>query len=167
MWKKAEPLPITEQQRMTLAAWSRAKTTTQRTALRARICLLAAKGLSNAAIAKSAMVSRSTVILWRGRFAAKGIAGISADAPHGPSPQALDADKIKKIVDATLHTTPKDATHWSVRTMAKEQGVGKSTVQRIWDAHGLQPHRVETFKLSNDKHFVEKLRDVVGLYPLR
>lgn len=149
---------------MTLLAWSRAKTTPQRTALRARICLLAAKGLSNAAIAKSARVSRSTVILWRGRFAAKGIAGISADAPHGPSSQALDADKIKRIVDATLHTTPKDATHWSLRTMAKAQGVGKSTVQRIWDAHGLQPHRVETFKLSNDKRFVEKLRDVVGLY---
>ena len=155
---------MTEQQRMTLVTWSRAKTTTQRTALRARICLLAAKGLSNAAIAKKAMVSRSTVILWRERFAAQGTAGISADAPHGPSPQALDADKIKSIVDATLHTTPKDATHWSVRTMAEAQGVGKSTVQRIWDAHGLQPHRVETFKLSNDKHFVEKLRDVVGLY---
>jgi transposase len=164
MWKKAEHLPITEEQRMTLVAWSRAKTTPQRTALRARICLLAGKGLSNSAIAKVAMVSRSTVILWRGRFAAKGIAGISADSPHGPSPQALDSDKIKKIVDATLHTTPKDATHWSLRTMAKAQGVGKSTVQRIWDAHGLQPHRVETFKLSNDKHFVEKLRDVVGLY---
>lgn len=155
---------MTEQQHMTLLAWSRAKTTPQRTALRARICLLAAKGLSNVAIAKTAMVSRSTVILWRGRFASKGIAGISADAPHGPSSQALDADKIKKIVDATLHTTPKDATHWSLRTMAKAQGVGKSTVQRIWDAHGLQPHRVETFKLSNDKRFVEKLRDVVGLY---
>ena len=72
--------------------------------------------------------------------------------------------RVKAIVEATLHETPRDATHWSVRTMAKAQGVGKSTIQRIWDAHGLQPHRVETFKLSKDKRFVEKLTDVVGVY---
>lgn len=164
MWKKTKPLPIIEEQRMTLEAWVRAKTSPQRIALRARICLLAAKGLSNAAIAKEARVSRPTVILWRQRFEKQGIAGISADAPHGASVQALDAAKVKKIVFATLHTTPKDATHWSVRTMAEAQGVGKSTVQRIWDAAGLQPHRVKTFKLSRDKLFVEKLTDVVGLY---
>ncbi|MDO8672888.1 MAG: IS630 family transposase, partial [Dehalococcoidia bacterium] len=72
--------------------------------------------------------------------------------------------KVKEILEATLHSTPKDATHWSLRTMAKAQGVGKTTVQRIWDAHGLQPHRVKTFKLSTDKRFVEKLTDVVGVY---
>jgi transposase len=164
MWKKAEPLKMTDEQRNTLETWIRAKTTPQRTVLRARILLLAGKGASNAAIAKEINVSRPTVILWRRRFAAHGALGISIDAPHGPSSRALDADKIKKIVEATLHTTPKDATHWSTRTMAKAQGVGKSTIQRIWDAHGLQPHRVKTFKLSNDKRFVEKLRDVVGLY---
>ena len=164
MWKKAEPLPMAEEQRSTLEAWGRAKTTPQRTVLRARVCLLAAQGRSNASIAKQLRVSRPTVIQWRQRFAAQGPAGISVDAPHGSSPQALHADKVKEIVEATLHTTPKDATHWSVRTMAKAQGVGKSTVQRIWDAHGLQPHRMETFKLSKDKGFVEKLTDVVGLY---
>src|SRR3990172_5106033 len=164
MWKKAEPLPMTEEQRRTLEAWDRARTTPQRTVLRARVCLLAAQGWSNGSIAKELRVSRPTVILWRQRFAAQGSEGISVDAPHGSSPQALPADKVKEIVEATLHTTPKDATHWSVRTMAKAQGVGKSTVQRIWDAHGLQPHRMETFKLSKDKRFVEKLTDVVGLY---
>ena len=164
MWKKAEPLPMTEEQRRTLEAWDRARTTPQRTVLRARVCLLAAQGWSNGSIAKELRVSRPTVILWRQRFAAQGSEGISVDAPHGSSPQALPADKVKEIVEATLHTTPKDATHWSVRTMAKAQGVGKSTVQRIWDAHGLQPHRTETFKLSKDKRFVEKLTDVVGIY---
>ena len=164
MWKKAEPLPMTEEQRRTLEAWGRAKTTPQRTVLRARVCLLAAQGWSNSSIAKELRVSRPTVIQWRQRFASQGPEGISVDAPHGSSPRALHADKVKEIVEATLHTTPKDATHWSVRTMAKAQGVGKSTVQRIWDAHGLQPHRMETFKLSKDKRFVEKLTDVVGLY---
>jgi len=90
--------------------------------------------------------------------------GLAQDAPRGPSPRALPAERVKAIVEATLHTTLPDATHWSVRSMAKAQGVSKSTVQRIWDAHGLQPHRVETFKLSKDKRFVEKLTDVVGVY---
>ena len=90
--------------------------------------------------------------------------GLAEDAPHGPSQKALPPDRVKAIVEATLQTTPRDATHWSVRSMAKAKGVGKSTVQRIWDAHGLQPHRIETFKLSKDKRFVEKLTDVVGVY---
>jgi transposase len=107
---------------------------------------------------------RPTVLLWRNRFLKKGVHGISEDETHGPSAQRLNAEKIKIIVEATLHTAPKDATHWSTRTMAKAQGVSHSTVARIWDAHGLQPHRVETFKLSKDKRFVEKLTDVVGLY---
>lgn len=164
MYRIADPLPITEDQRTTLEAWVRAGTTPQRTVMRARVCLLGAQGWSNSSIAKELEVSRPTVILWRQRFTAQGPAGICVDAPHGPSPQALPAEKVKEIVEATLHTTPKDATHWSVRTMAKAQGVGKSTIQRIWDAHGLQPHRVETFKLSKDKRFVEKLTDVVGIY---
>lgn len=164
MWKKANPLKMTEEQTKTLSAWAKAGTTPQRTALRARICLLAAKGWSNNAIAKELGTSRPTVILWRQRFEEKGPAGIAEDAPHGASPQALPAAKVKEIVEATLHTTPPDATHWSTRTMAKAQGVSNATVARIWDAHGLQPHRVETFKLSKDKRFVEKLTDVVGVY---
>jgi transposase len=132
--------------------------------LRARICLLAADGVSNNAIANTLKTSRPTVIQWRTRFAAQGPPGLAEDASHGPSPQALPAAKVKALVEATLHTKPHDATHWSTRSMAKAQGVGKSSVQRIWDAHGLQPHRVETFKLSKDKHFIEKLTDVVGVY---
>jgi transposase len=164
MWNPSKKLPMTEDQRKTLEAWIRAGTSPQRTVLRARICLLAADGFSNNAIAKRLQTSRPTVIQWRCRFAHSGPEGLSEDAPHGPSTQALSPELVKKIVEATLHTTPKDATHWSTRSMAKVMGVGKSTVQRVWDAHGLQPHRVETFKLSKDKDFVEKLTDVVGVY---
>jgi len=164
MWEKADVLTITDEHRATLEAWVRAKTSPQRTVLRARICLLAADGLSNNAIAARLSTSRPTVIQWRKRFQEQGPTGLSEDAPHGPSPRALPADRVKAMVEATLHTTPPDATHWSVRSMAKAQGLSKSTVQRIWDAHGLQPHRVETFKLSKDKRFVEKLTDVVGVY---
>jgi transposase len=164
MWKKAKALEMSAEQRRTLETWVRAKTSPQRTVLRARICLLAADGLSNNAIAKELKTSRPTVIQWRERFAAKGPQGLAEDAPHGPSASALSAAKVKEIVEATLHTKPKDATHWSTRSMAKTQGVSNATVARIWDAHGLQPHRVETFKLSRDKQFVEKLTDVVGVY---
>jgi len=157
-------LPMSAEQRKTLEAWTRAKTTPQRTVLRARICLRAADGLSNRAIAKGLGTSRPTVIQWRKRFAEKGPIGLAEDAPHGPSRKALSADKVKAVVEATLHTTPEDATHWSTRTMAKAMGVSNATICRIWNAHGLQPHRVKTFKLSTDKRFVEKLTDVVGVY---
>ncbi len=164
MWKKAKILEMSAAQRQTLEAWVRAKTSPQRTVLRARICLMAADGVSNNAIARALKTTRPTVIHWRRRFATQGAAGLAEDAPHGASPQALPTDKVKALVEATLHTKPNDATHWSTRSMAKAQGLSKSSVQRIWDAHGLQPHRVETFKLSRDKQFVEKLTDVVGVY---
>jgi transposase len=164
MWKPSAALSMSEQDAKTLKAWVRAKTTPQRTVLRARICLLAAQGQSNNAIAKQLKTSRPTVLLWRARFAEHGPAGLAKDAPHGPSTRALPAAQVKAIVNATLHTKPADATHWSTRTMAKAQGVSNATVARIWNAHGLQPHRVEHFKLSRDKRFVEKLTDVVGVY---
>lgn len=164
MWKPAKPLPMSAEQRNTLEAWIRAKTTPQRIVLRSRICLLAAEGRSNNAIAKKLGASRPTVLLWRKRFEKKGVSGLSEDAPRGPSAQRLAPDKVRAIVEATLHTTPPDATHWSTRTMAKAQGVSHASVARIWDAHGLKPHRIKTFKLSRDKRFVEKLTDVVGLY---
>ena len=157
-------MPITAEQKKILEAWVRAKTTPQRVVLRSRICLLAAEGLSNNAIAKELGTSRPTVLLWRQRFGLLWPAGLSKDAPHGPSHRRLDGQKVKAIVEANLHGKPKDATHWSTRGMAKAQGVGHATVARIWQAHGLQPHRAETFKLSTDKRFVEKLTDVVGLY---
>jgi len=164
MWKPSDALKMTEEHTKTLVAWARAKTTPQRTVLRSRICLLAAEGRSNNAIAQELKTSRPTVLQWRARFALRGPAGLAEDAPHGPSKQALSAEKIKAIVDATLQTKPADATHWSTRTMAAAQGVSNATVARIWDAHGLQPHRVENFKISRDKRFVEKLTDVVGVY---
>ncbi len=164
MWKKADALPMTEEQRKIIDTWVRAKKTPQRIVLRSRICLLAADDISHNAIAKRLNTSRSTVLLWVKRFKEQGPTGISEDATHGTSTRCLDVEKVKSIVEATLHTKPKDATYWSTRTMAKAQGVSHSTIQRIWDAHGLQPHRVKTFKLSNDKRFEEKLTDVVGVY---
>lgn len=164
MWEKAENLIIKEEQQRTLEAWVRARKTPQRIVLRSRICLLAAEGVSHNAIARRLNTSRPTVILWVNRFKEQGFIGLSEDAPHGPSTRRLDVGKVKAIVEATLHTTPKDATHWSTRTMAKDQGVSHATVQRIWDAHGLQPHRLKNYKLSKDKHFEEKLTDVVGVY---
>ena len=155
---------MTDEQKRTLGTWARARTTPQRTVVRARICLMASEGKANNAIAKELGISRATAILWRRRFKEQGCIGISSDAPHGISTRRLDIDKEKAIVEATLQTKPAGATQWSTRSMAHAQGVGKSTVQRIWDAHGLQPHRIKTFKLSKDKHFVEKLTDVVGVY---
>ena len=164
MWQPSEPLPMTAEQQKTLEAWVQAKTTAQRIVLRSQICLLAAQGQSNNSIARQLRVTRPTVLLWRKRFAEQGAVGLSEDAPHGPSPRRTNAKLIKAMVEATLHTTPPDATHWSTRTMARKFGVSNATVSRVWDAHGLQPHRVRTFKLSKDKRFVEKLADVVGLY---
>lgn len=155
---------MTEEQRATLQAWTRAKTTPQRIVLRSRICLLAAEGRSNNAIAKHVGTSRPTVLLWRKRFEQQGPPGLSEDAAHGPSAQRLPPEKVRAIVEATLQTTPHDATHWSTRTMAKAQRVSHASVARIWDTHGLKPHRIATFKLSKDKRFVEKLTDVVGVY---
>ena len=164
MWKKADALPITEERRKIIDAWARAKKTPQRIVLRSRICLLASNDVSHNAIAKRLNTSQSTVNLWIKRFKEQGLTGISEDATHGTSTRCLDVEKVKSIVEATLHTKPKDATHWSTRTMAKAQGVSHSTIQRIWDAHGLQPHRVKNFKLSSDKRFEEKLTDVLGVY---
>ncbi|MBM3131467.1 MAG: IS630 family transposase [Chloroflexi bacterium] len=164
MWKPTDPLLMTMEQRRTLETWVNAKTTPQRVVLRSRICLMAADGMSNNAIAKGLNTSRPTVILWRRRFDKYGPAGIAEDASHGPSSRRTDAQTVKLIVERTLHTRPPGATHWSTRTLAKEVGVSHVTVARVWESHGLQPHRIKTFKVSKDKRFVEKLTDVVGLY---
>ena len=164
MWKPTDALPMTIDQRRTLEKWIRAGTAPQRMVLRSQICLLAADGRSNNAIAKELGTSRPTVLLWRERFREQGPLGLSEDAPHGPSAQRLNHQKVKAIVETTLQTTPPGATQWSTRMMAEKLGVSHSSVARIWNAHGLQPHRTKTFKLSTDKRFVEKLTDVVGIY---
>src|SRR5437870_566050 len=164
MWETSAALPITADQRETLQAWIGARNSPQKVVFRSRIVLLAASGVSNNRIARELETSRPTVILWRNRFLLGGPAALINDAPGRGRPTGIKASKVKKIIEATLHTTPKAATHWSVRTMAKAHGVSPATVQRIWDANGLQPHRNRSFKLSRDKQFVEKLNDVVGLY---
>jgi len=164
MPKISSPLTITSEQRRTLETWMRAHNTPQSIALRAKIILLAADGLSNVKIAREANVSRPTVILWRERFLEGGPEALTKVLAGRGHPVTYSAEKVQSIVEATTQTKPPAATHWSTRSMAKAQGVSKDTVQRIWNAHGLQPHRTERFKLSTDRRFTEKLTDVVGLY---
>ena len=164
MPKSADPLPISPEQRRTLEAWIRAQNTPQSVALRARIALLAADGVANSRIAREVGVSRPTVILWRQRFRQGGPSALTEIAPGRGRRVTYGAERVNEIVQATIQTKPPGATHWSTRTMAKAQGLSKATVQRIWSAHGLQPHRTKRFKLSKDRRFAEKLTDVVGLY---
>jgi transposase len=138
--------------------------TAQKVVLRARIVLMAGEGMPNHAIANELLTSRPTVLLWRQRFTDAGVPGLLQDAPRPGRKKRIEAATVQRIVEATLQHTPVAATHWSTRTMAETQGVSHQTIHRIWRQHGLQPHRVETFKLSRDPHFVEKLRDIVGLY---
>jgi transposase len=155
---------VSEEQRALLERWARAHGTPQSVATRARIVLMAAGGESNSAIARALDVSRPTVIMWRERFAEGGPQALCEVREGRGRKRSISAAKVKEIVTATTQSTPPGETHWSCRSMAKAQGVSPATVQRIWDAHGLKPHRVRTFKLSNDPRFTEKLTDVVGLY---
>jgi len=161
MWLSADSLPLTDEQKKQLESWVEAPSTPQKIVLRARICLLAHEGLPNRRIAQQLETSRPTVILWRNHFLKGGVAGLEHEPARKTSSQRTKDEQIKAIVEATLHTKPEDATHWSSRTLAERFGVSHMTVSRIWDSHGLQPHRVRNFKLSRDKQFVEKLTDVV------
>ncbi len=138
--------------------------TPQQVALRCQIVLASSEGLSDLAIARQLSVNRKTVILWRQRFAQQRLDGLWEIAPGRGRKPRYGSDKIAAIVDATLRTRPKGMTHWSCRTMAKSQGVSKSTIHNIWQAHHLKPQRVKSFQLSRDPKFLEKLSDVVGLY---
>src|SRR5437879_12577939 len=122
------------------------------------------EGLLDRRIAQDLKTSRPTVIRWRNHFVKAGVAGLEHEPPRKISWQRTKEDQIKAIVEATLHTKPEDATHWSSRTLAETFGVSHMTVARIWDSHGLQPHRVRNFKLSRAKQFVETLPAVLGLY---
>jgi len=164
MFTPAKALHVDDNQRKRLKHLAESGNTPQKIALRARLVLRAGEGRANHAIAKELGISRPTVLLWRGRFAEHGVRGILQDAPRPGRRKSISPEVVKRVVEATLHTAPPGETHWSVRTMAKAQGLSRMTVQRIWKQHRLQPHRLETFKFSKDKHFVDKLRDVVGLY---
>lgn len=160
----APPILLSSAERSTLTAWAHAKSLPLRVIQRAQIVTMAADGVTNQDIAAQLSVSRPTVQLWRERFLALRVAGLEKDAPRPGRIPIIPETKVQAIVEATLHTKPPAATHWSSRTMAGAQGVSRATVQRIWRQHNLKPHLVKTFKLSRDKQFVEKLTDVVGLY---
>ena len=163
MWGKSEALTITPQDKIQLERLVRSGKTEQRLALRARIVLGAAAGLANHTLAKELHTSRPTVIAWRKRFCDGGLAALGQDRPRGRSFVSLPAAKQAQVVDKTL-LPPAHAPRWSCRTMAQSCGISKASVQRLWEAHGLKPHLVKTFKLSNDPRCIEKLEDVVGLY---
>jgi transposase len=164
MFTKASPIKLTKNQQERLEFLSGSGQTPQKVALRARIVLLSSSGLANHSIAKQLGICRPTVLLTRRKFEQNGVQGLLKDAARPGRNKLLSADKEAQILKTTLEENPRAATHWSIRTLAKHLGVSYSTVQRVWQKHNLQPHRIKTFKLSRDKNFVEKLRDVVGLY---
>lgn len=160
----APAITLTDEDRQTLERWARGRSTPARQVLRANIVLAAAEGKENQVIAEELGTDRLLVGKWRKRFARHGLAGIEKDAPRGGrKPTARDA-VAQKIVEWTTQKKPANATHWSTRTLAKELNTSHAMVNRVWQANGLKPHLVRTFKVSNDKQFVEKLTDVVGLY---
>jgi transposase len=156
-------LVLTEEERETLERWARRPTTAQALAQRARIVLRCAAGDLNQAVAREVGVTRLTVGRWRQRFVTKRLDGL-LDEPRPGAPRRVTDAAVERIVRLTLESTPREATHWSTRAMAKRCGLSQSSVSRIWRAFALRPHRVETFKLSKDPLFIEKVRDIVGLY---
>ena len=164
MSRTAEPILLSPQERSTLDTWAQARSLPLRLVQRARIIQMAAAGVPSQDIAHRLKISRPTVGLWRQRFLALRLPGLEKDAPRPGRLPKISAKKVHAVLEATLHTLPPNATHWSTRSLAKAQRLSEATIRRIWKQHGLKPHRVKTFKLSRDKRFVEKLRDVVGLY---
>ncbi len=164
MRQAAPALTMTTLQRETLDKVARSRTAPHREVVRARALLAAAEGAANTRIAAELGVTAVSVREWRKRFEAEGLTQWGKVRQGRGRKTTIDETKIAEIVDLTLHYTPEGHTHWSCRTMAEHVGVSPATVQRIWDARGLKPHRVETFKLSNDPQFEDKLIDVVGLY---
>jgi transposase len=156
------PLTLTDDERAKLEAWARRPKTAQRLALRSRIILAAAAGRSNTATAADLRVALPTVGKWR-RFLGRRLDGLTDEPRPGP-PRTITDAQVEAVVTRTLESRPANATHWSTRGMAKATGLSQTAISRIWRAFGLQPHRHETFKLSTDPYFVEKVRDVVGLY---
>ena len=164
MSRRAVPIVLTTEEESTLNEWARGRTIAARLVQRAQIIRMAAQGMLSQDIAAELKVSRPTVQLWRQRFLALRLAGLEKDAPRPGRLPRISPQKVRAVVEATLQTKPNDATHWSTRTMAKAQGLSEASIRRIWKQHNLKPHLTKTFKLSRDPQFVDKLRDVVGLY---
>jgi transposase len=161
--QRLKPLQLAPAERESLQRWARRPKSSQALAQRARTILLAAEGLSNTAVAAQLGWARRTVGKWRRRFLDKRLDGL-LDEPRPGTPRRMSDDEVERVITMTLESTPLGATHWSTRSMAKACGLSHSSVQRIWKAFSLQPHRTETFKLSKDPLFIEKVRDIVGLY---
>lgn len=158
-----DPVLLSDKERALLERWARRRKSAQDLALRCRIVLACAAGGSNVEIAAALGVDRKTVGKWRARFVASGLDGLH-DEPRPGAPRSISDDDVEAVIVKTLEETPTDATHWSTRSMAKATGMSQSAISRIWRAFGLKPHLTETFKLSPDPLFVEKVRDIVGLY---
>jgi transposase len=159
----AVEIALTDEERAQLESWARRRTSAQGLADRSRIVLAAAEGVKNTEIARRLGVTRPMVTKWRNRFAAHRLDGLT-DEPRPGRPRTISDERVEEVIVKTLESTPKDATHWSTRSMAAEVGLTQNAVLRIWQAFGLQPHRQESWKLSKDPQFVAKVRDVVGLY---
>ena len=157
------PLTLTAEERETLQRWLRRPKTAQALALRSRIILACAHGTPNQVVAARLSVSRPMVGKWRSRFVAQRLDGL-LDEPRPGAPRTIGDEEVERVIRLTLETTPTDATHWSTRAMAQRAKLSQSAISRIWRAFALQPHRTETFKLSADPLFIEKVRDIVGLY---
>ena len=164
MFPPAAPLNLGAVQRQQLEALVRAGTTPQRLAQRCRVILLASQGVANHAIALQTGLSRPTVLATRAAFAQGGVDALGHRPRRHRTGRVLTPDLEQRILDTTLKTRPVPGTHWSVRTLAKQLGLSRMMVQRVWARHAVQPHRVEKFKLSTDPRFEEKVRDIVGLY---
>ena len=160
---KPAPITLADDERGKLTDWANRPTSAQRLATRARIVLQAADGRTNTAIAAHLHLTLPTVRKWRERFAARRLDGLTDD-PRPGAPRTLTDEQVEAAVTRTLEATPRDATHWSTRSLARDLGLSQTAVARIWRAFGLKPHLRESFKLSADPYFVEKVRDVVGLY---
>src|SRR5215467_11757674 len=158
------PLVLTEEERRVLERLSRRGRTAQSLALRSKIVLGCADGKSNNDVARQLGTSAQTVCKWRARFVASRLEGLEDEYRPG-APRKITDDMVEQVVVKTLEQMPSDATHWSVRSMAKATGMSQTAIFRIWQAFGLQPHRTETFKLSNDPLFIDKVSDIVGALP--
>src|SRR3989441_4596939 len=163
--RRGRPMPaltLSPGEREALERWSRRPKTAQALAQRARIVLACAAGATNADVSAQVRITRQTVGRWRARFLKKRLDGL-LDEPRPGAPRKITDAHVERVITMTLESTPREATHWSTRSMAKSCGLSQTAVSRIWRAFALQPHRSETFKLSKDPLFIEKVRDIVGL----
>ena len=162
--RTAKPIVLDAVSRLEIERNARGRPIAARVVMRSRIILLAAKGLQNLEIAQQMKIAPRTVHRWRERFLDRGIVGLLKDAPRPGRTPSIPAETVAQVIEKTTQSKPVNATHWSRSTMAREMGISDSSVVRIWQSNSLKPHRIDSFKISNDPQFAEKLDDIVGLY---